>query len=144
MTGGEVAGGAVAGGAVAAGAGITTCGVVAGEVGDVVESSARGAVVGLVDGVGAAAAVAGTTNQVPPTPCPAVSPAFLSPLKRYSGMPLNATCSDPSGRVMVPTADAVTPFPAVTCGDDTVKGGQVVMAQAPVQVLLPVPSGENR
>jgi hypothetical protein len=58
-------------------------------------------------------------------------------------MPLNVTWSDPSGRMMVASADAVTPAPAVTCAVGTVSGGHSE-AQAPVQVVFPVPSGVNR
>jgi hypothetical protein len=87
VTGGWVIGGAVAGGAVAAGAGGTVtpefCGVterpVAGGMVEV-EEDGGGALVVEVDGGGDAEAV--TTNQVPATPCPMVSPGFLSSMNR--------------------------------------------------------------
>jgi hypothetical protein len=91
--GGLVAGGAVGGGEVGAGdVGAGCCaavvGVIAGVDGArvVVVLAPAGAVV-----VGAAAtgvAETFTTNHIPKTPCPAVEPGVLSPLKVYSGDPL--------------------------------------------------------
>jgi hypothetical protein len=58
-------------------------------------------------------------------------------------MPLNVTWSDPSGLVVVPSSDADTPPPPVTWAVGTVSGGHSV-AQDPVQVVFPMPSGMNR
>ncbi len=90
-----------------------------------------------------AVADTGTTNQDPATPCPLVSPGLLSSLKRYSGMPRNVTCNEPSDRLTVPSADEGTPVPAMTCVVGEVSGGHAV-AHPPVQVGWPVPSGANR
>ena len=131
MVGGVVAGGAVAGGAVAGGA------------------VAGGAVAGVVAGVAVcgwtvARARRRTTNQVPATPWPLAWPALVSPLNRYRGSPLKVTCRLPPGRTIVPSADRGTPAPAASrLPDGTVNGGHAA-AQAPVQVVLPVPSGVNR
>lgn len=145
VTGGAVGGGAAvtagAGGAVLALCcwGITELAVDGGAVGAVVETG--GAELVVVDGAGDPDA--GTTDQTPATPCPTVSPAFLSPLKRYSGMPSKVTWREPSDRLTVASADEVTPGPPLTCDVATVNGGHVA-AHAPVHVGLPVPSGEYR
>jgi hypothetical protein len=59
-----------------------------------------------------------------------------------NGIPSKVTWSVPSGRVMVPSSPPVTAMPAagLVAPDGTVSGGQVV-AQPPVQVVFPMPSG---
>jgi hypothetical protein len=96
VTGGDVAGGAVTGGAVTGG-GVTEAGVGGATVppddipgvvewfaaaGVVEDVEGGGGAVDDVEGAVAADADAGTTNHSLATPCPMVSPAFLSPLKR--------------------------------------------------------------
>jgi hypothetical protein len=85
VVGGAVAGGAVTGGAVTGGA------VTAGDMGDGdvrLETEVGGAVVVdcgcevVVDEGGGGDAAVGTTNQVPPSPWPLVSPALPSPENR--------------------------------------------------------------
>jgi len=87
VVGGAVGGGEVGAGVVAAGCWPAVVGVMAGVDGGrvvVFEPAATPVVVGAATGV----AETFTTNHFPETPCPAVEPAVLSPLKVYSGDPL--------------------------------------------------------
>jgi hypothetical protein len=49
------------------------------------------------------------TNHVPNLFWPFVSPAFLSPAKKYSGHPSYVSCFVPSVLEIEPNADALTP-----------------------------------
>jgi hypothetical protein len=80
----------------------------------------------------------------PSTPWPVACPGSWSLTNKYSGIPAYVTCVPPSGREIVPSSLALTPFPAVAeltpAGKS--KGGHVV-AHESVHMIVPPLSDAN-
>jgi hypothetical protein len=72
--------------------------------------------------------------QLPPMPCPFASPAFASRAKRYSGRPAYVTWTFPSGRLTVPSSDAVTPGPGTGFAPAATSNGGHSVAHEPRQL----------
>jgi hypothetical protein len=80
----------------------------------------------------------------PSTPWPVACPGSWSLTNKYSGIPAYVTCVPPSGREIVPSSLALTPFAAVAELTPTgrSKGGHVV-AHEPVHTIVPPLSDAN-
>src|ERR1041385_8770290 len=81
----------------------------------------------------------GTTNHLPPTFWPVVSPGLVSFCQKYSGQPLYVTCIPPFGLATVPSVP-VTPFsPAGLSTPVGSSSGGHACRQAARHVTFPVP-----
>ena len=67
-------------------------------------------------------------------PWPLIWPPFVSPANRYSAKPAYVTCVVPSGRLTVPSFEAVVPGPATGFLPAAIRTGGHCLAHAPLHL----------